>query len=507
MHSANRAFLASLVVAAALIALLAWSQRRPEGETRGGSLVLYCAAGLRPPVEGVIEEFEKTYGTEVQVFYEGSGALLSSLKVAKRGDLYLAADEGYLKLAEDAGLVAETFAVASLRPVIAVARGNPKRVAGLRDLLRADVRVALANPEQAAVGKETRRVIETTGDWEAMKSKATVFKPTVVDIANDVKVGAVDAAVVWDATVRQYPDLEAVQGNEFDASVQRITLGVLRSSTQPAAALRFARFFSARDRGLKHFERLGYEVAGGDVWEERPVLVLYSGGVNRLAIEETLRRFEAREGLEVRTVYGGCGTLCAQMQAVQTTAGFPDAYFACDAAFLEPVADLFLEPKTLSETDVVIAVAKGNPRRILELRDLAQDDLRFGVANPQQSALGKVTERLLGELGLADEVAANVRSQTPTADLLVNQLLVGSLDAVLVYRANTSKVRDQVDVIALAHPAAKAVQPYAVSRSSAHRHLAERLRSALEASDSVARFEAAGFRWRGAPSSAPSRKD
>ena len=40
---------------------------------------------------------------------------------------------------------------------------------------------------------------------------ARVNKPTVSDVATDVKIGTIDAAFVWDATVKQYGgDLEAV---------------------------------------------------------------------------------------------------------------------------------------------------------------------------------------------------------------------------------------------------------------------------------------------------------
>jgi len=45
---------------------------------------------------------------------------------------------------------------------------------------------------------------------EAVNKHTTVFKPTVNDLANDVKIGTVDAAIVWDATVKQYAEMVAV---------------------------------------------------------------------------------------------------------------------------------------------------------------------------------------------------------------------------------------------------------------------------------------------------------
>ena len=52
--------------------------------------------------------------------------------------------------------------------------------------------------------------------------------------------------------------------------------------------------------------------------------------------------------------------------------------------------------------------------------------MSVGVANEKQSALGTLTANLLKELDLYDAVRKNVSVDTPTADLLVNQLLGGS---------------------------------------------------------------------------------
>ena len=171
-----------------------------------------------------------------------------------------------------------------------------------------------------------------------VEEHAKVFKPTVGDVANDVKIGSVDAGIVWDATARQYPELEAVHLPLFDTAEETITVGVLNVSQQPREALRLARYLGARDRGLKHFARLGYEPVDGDPWAETPEIVLYSGAVNRVAVEDTIRQFEEREGARVTRVYNGCGILVGQMKA----GGRPDAYLTCDRSFVPPVAELFV---------------------------------------------------------------------------------------------------------------------------------------------------------------------
>src|SRR4051794_17055513 len=75
------AFLASLALLAGLVGLLAldptsWFSPRPK--TR--ALVVYCAAGLRKPVEEAARDYKTQQGVEVQLQYGGSETLLSQIE-------------------------------------------------------------------------------------------------------------------------------------------------------------------------------------------------------------------------------------------------------------------------------------------------------------------------------------------------------------------------------------------------------------------------------------------
>lgn len=72
------------------------------------SLLLYCAAGVKPVIEKVAKQYYEEYGIRVDLQYGGSGTLLSNIRVAKQGDLYLAADKSYIDEAEAFGLLKET---------------------------------------------------------------------------------------------------------------------------------------------------------------------------------------------------------------------------------------------------------------------------------------------------------------------------------------------------------------------------------------------------------------
>ena len=483
--------LASIIVFIALVLFLILNSRDNSSPSLVSPILLYCAAGIKPPVEMAARNYESEYNYRVDIQYGGSGTLLSNLKVARTGDLYIAADESYIEIARQQNLVEEAIPLAVMMPVIAVPKGNPKGIHSIQSLIDNNHKIALGNPDAASIGKISKKLLTNSGDWPAIKEHAIVFYPTVPEIANSIKLGAVDAGIVWDATVNQYPELDLVRVPELELGSQKATIGVLKTAKDPATALRFARYLAARDRGLIQFDNYGYMPVSGDLWMEKPEILFFSGGVNRPAVEQTIQKFEAREGVKVTRVYNGCGILVSQIRAGEK----PDAYFACDVSFMTQVKSQFDNSTDISATDIVILTKKNNPKQILNLRDLAQSGLRLGVANADQSALGDLTRRMLQSEGVYDDIMKNVRVETPTADLLVNQLLVGPLDAVIVYEANCANVLDELELIRLNSSSAKAIQPIAVGRRSDHKHLVSRLLKAIQSPQSQTTFESIGFRW------------
>lgn len=503
---------AALVVA--LVMSLGALQRkaRPEaaapgskGETQG--LVIFCAAGLKPAVEPLLHDFEARYHVPVLVQYGGSGTLLSNLQVARSGDLFLSGDAGTLETARAKGLVAEVLPLARQRPVIAVRKGNPKHVRSAEDLARPDLRLALANPDAASIGKLSQKILTAAGLWERVEERVRqsgVFKPTVGEVANDLKLGAVDAGIIWDATARQYPEIEAVTVAAFDGALEEIQAGVLTCTAQPTAALRLARFLNSRE-GNSGFRAHGFEPVDGDAWEWAPEITFYCGSVNRRAVEKVVKAFEQREGVTINTIYNGCGILTAQMRTIDQKggAGFPDVYMACDRYYLENVRAWFQEDRDLSDARIVVAVPKGNPKGLQTLSDLAKPGIRVAVGQPEQCTIGALTRILLQQEKLYDPVMANVVLQTASSAMLVPSVVTRSVDAAIAYNTDTRAEAAQIDVLPIDSPRALAIQPFSIARSSDFKYLGRRLFETLR--NARADFEAAGFHFRGGiePGTAP----
>ena len=125
MHSARKLVLGSLVALLVLVGLLSGKPWPSNQAPAAVPLVVYCAAGIKAPVEAVARTYEALYGVPVQLQFGGSGALVSNFKVARRGDLFIAADDFFLGLARSNHLVAESIPLAQLTPVLAVRKDRP----------------------------------------------------------------------------------------------------------------------------------------------------------------------------------------------------------------------------------------------------------------------------------------------------------------------------------------------------------------------------------------------
>lgn len=484
--------LASLI----LLGFLAWSLLHGTSTITAPNtpqtLVVYCAASNKSVLEAISRDYERDYSTSLHIRFGPSQTLLAALDVSRTGDLFLPADDSYLTMARERKLITDRFPLAEMRAVIAVKKGNPKRIERLEDLFRPEIRVAQASPEASAIGKLTRQALLPGGQWEILRGHTTVFKTTVNEVANDVKVGAADAGIVFDAVLHDYKTLEAIAIPELEHARAKVAVGVLEFSNQPRQASHFARYLAARDKGLARYREYGFQPVDGDAWTEQPEITLYAGSMLRPAIEATITAFEQREGVRVTRVYNGCGILVAQMKAGQV----PDAYFACDIEFMNQVRGLFPKSHDISRNELVILVKKGNPLGVHTLQDLTKPGLRVGIGHEKQCAMGWITQRTFAESGLKTEVMKNVVVQTPTGDMLVNQMRSGSLDAAVAYLSNAAGSAEFLDAIRIQGiPCSVATQPFGVAKNSAHKQAADRLLEAIRGDSSKERFASEGFRW------------
>jgi molybdate transport system substrate-binding protein len=224
-------------------------------------LLLYCGAGIRPPVDDLIALLKSEYGIAVQADYGGSEKLLSRIKLVKQGDLFMPGDMHYVNKAEEDGLLASQQTVCYFVPVILVQKGNPHGTRTLRDLLKPDLKVGLGDPRACAVGHVSAEIFAKNGIAdEDLEANVKYRSATVNDLGNHIKLKSLDAVIVWDAVAAYYADsAETIAIPPEQNVVATVSMAVLKSSSQPELAGKVAAFFASR-RGKEVFQKHHYTI-------------------------------------------------------------------------------------------------------------------------------------------------------------------------------------------------------------------------------------------------------
>ncbi|MCA9068333.1 MAG: substrate-binding domain-containing protein, partial [Planctomycetaceae bacterium] len=167
--------------------------------------------------------------------------------------------------------------------------------------------------------------------------------------------------------------------------------------------------------------------------------------------------------------------------------------------YLDEVQEWFQKGVNISDTDIVIAVPKGNPNKIESLKDLTKPGLRVTLGEAEQCTIGVLTEHLLKTENARspkthERVMRNVVAKKPSSSMLVPSITTKAADAALAYKTDCLAEQDKIDMVPIDSPAAKAIQPYSIAKTSQKKQLAHRLYEAIARSRD--KFEEAGFNWR-----------
>ncbi len=237
----------------------------PLGRNGEQALYFYCGAGLRPAVAEIVEAFTAETTIPVECDYAGSGMLISRVRLAQTGDLFMPGDVWYLDQLAEHGLVESKEMVTYFEPVIIVPKENPAGIRGLADLERPGVRLGLGNPAACQIGRITQKIFEKNDiDAAAIAKNLTFSSMTVNELGLQLATGRIDAAIVWDAIAAYYPDAATVVRIPLGQNeISHVAIGVLSSTTNKAAAHSFVDFITSQ-RGKEIFAKHHYRTEPPD---------------------------------------------------------------------------------------------------------------------------------------------------------------------------------------------------------------------------------------------------
>lgn len=223
---------------------------------RHTEILVFCAAGVRKPVEQILNAYEKNHKhTRVFVDYAGSGRQIAQISIQKKGDIMILGNAKFLKPLNQKNFVQKSAVLAYHQPVIGIQAGNPERIKRLTDFIRPDISIALGDKKVMALGYVEQRAFKKLGIWQKIRKKAKVFSVSAPQTIGYLKIGAVDAAVIWQDNIKFQPKLDFVRDEVLDKLAQPIPIILLKTSDNIAAA---TKTFEYIKKHRKIFEKYGF---------------------------------------------------------------------------------------------------------------------------------------------------------------------------------------------------------------------------------------------------------
>jgi len=213
-----------------------------EGSSSGGAITVLAAASLTEAFNQIGEDFEaKNPGSKVTFSFGSSATLATQIVQGAPADVFAPASPATMKTVTGAANTPKDFVSNTLE--IAVPKGNPHKITGLKDFADESRRLALCAPQvpcgAAAVKVFAEAKIVPKPDTLEQDVKATLQK-----VASD----EVDAALVYKTDVLSGGD--QVDGIEFPEAQQAINvypIATLKDSKNPMLAQAFVDYVLSPD--------------------------------------------------------------------------------------------------------------------------------------------------------------------------------------------------------------------------------------------------------------------
>ena len=246
-----------LTVGGAFLLIPGCKHDQPKKEKE---LLVYCGITMIKPMTEIAAIVEEQEQCKIVITKGGSGNLLEAIRINGVGDLYLPGSESYIETSKDEGLVTDSVFVGYNKAAIMVQEGNPKNITpDLNNLAREDLYVVIGNPDSGSIGKETKKILQKKGIFEAVKNNVRGLTTDSKMLFTVLKEQTADIVINWYA-VSTWSDnadyVDVLSIDEAYATKKKLVLGLLRSSKHPDIARRFMEVASS-ERGHAIFEKYG----------------------------------------------------------------------------------------------------------------------------------------------------------------------------------------------------------------------------------------------------------
>ena len=276
-----------------------WLGARALDQMPEAALVLWVAGNQFFAMDDVIGALQKRHAaTSVGLITLPPGLLLQAIEAGGwtyggkefrgRPDVYASVSLGHLKQLKAPGLMDSYMVYMHNELQIMVAQGNPKKIAGVQDLARNDVRTSMPNPVNEGIMQfYIRKVLERHGIWQAISGgQECVHCQTTGnnwftavhhrETPDRIVAGQSDAGIVWKTEVAAAQQsgarVEGVALSDQDSLRSEVSyvVGMLKDTPHRQAAQTFLDFLRSAD-SKKAYARFGFVPASDAEMTLKPI--------------------------------------------------------------------------------------------------------------------------------------------------------------------------------------------------------------------------------------------
>ena len=198
-HYFNRLIIKGVILS------LVWCNCNRADETARETLSIFAAASLKPSLDQIVPLFEDEHQIELVISYAGSGALARQIEYGAPIDIFMSANEAWVRHLEDKGLMRDITGFFS-NSLVLIENSN-RDVGHPFEMTREWITnrlgngaIALGNVSSVPAGIYAKAAFETSGVWKDIQTK--VAQTDAVRAAlRLVELGEASMAVVYGSDV------------------------------------------------------------------------------------------------------------------------------------------------------------------------------------------------------------------------------------------------------------------------------------------------------------------